>query len=289
MEKNYNTKMASLKATVADVRKLNAKQLDAENIKLQGQDIKEVWGFQDPEDFKKLCKRVNMDELENESYQLYNDEGELIYFNLGEHVTSLDLSCQTGIKRLVVEEEKNISGLYIEGCRNIEYLEIYIPEASIFCIFDHNGYEGAPYLMGSPNHSKLKTFKGDISGLSDIYFMCLGCVDLEEFSAKLPSELDTAMFAFLLCNLNSESVKHILNSLPENTESIHITMNESAVAEFNNITGNTEEIPLCDANYANDAWSSYELFSIQYKNCTIYPSINVYTSENINDFFNPSN
>ena len=289
MAKNYNTRTASLRATIADILSLNAKQIDAEKIKLQGKDIKEVWGFQDPEDFKKLCKRVNMDELENECYQLYNDEGELLYFNLEENVTGLDLSCQAGIKRLIIEEEKRISNLNIEGCRNLEYLEIYIPEASYFMIYDHNTYEGAPYLMGSPNYSKLKTFKGDISGVSDMMFMCVGCIDLEEFSAKLPSELGTAMFAFLLCNLNSESVKHILNSLPENTESIHITMNESAVAEFNNITGNTEEIPLCDANYANDIWTGNEFFSIQYKNCIVYPSINVYTSENVNDFFNPSN
>ena len=61
-------------------------------------------------------------------------------------------------------------------------------------------------------------------------------------------------------------------------------MNESAVAEFNNITGNTEEIPLCDIDYVNEALFNDELFGIQYKNCIVYPSINIYNSENINDF-----
>lgn len=284
MAKNYNTKTASLKATIADIRGLNAKQIDAEKIKLQGKDIKEVWGFQDPEDFKKLCKRVNIDELENERYQLYNDEGELIYFNLGEDATSLDLFCQTGIKRLIIEEEKNIDDLWINGCKNIEYLEIYIPKASYFHVWDHDFYNSAPYILGTNNYSKLKTFKGDISGISDMQIMCIGCIDLEEFSAKLPSESVAAMGAFLLCNLNTESVKYILNSLPENTDCIHITMNESAVAEFNNITGNAEEIPLCDVDYLDKAFSSSEVLGIQYKNYIIYPSINVYTSENINDF-----
>ena len=284
MAKNYNTRTASLKATIADILSLDAKKIDAEKIKLQGKDIKEIWGFQDPEDFKKLCKRVNMDELENEYYELYNDEGELIYFNLGEDHSYLDLSCRTGIKRLIIKEEKNIDDLYINGCKNIEYLEIYIPKAPYFYVWDNNTYESMPYFLASTNNSKLKTFKGDISGVSDIQMMCAGCIDLEEFSAKLSSELSSAMGAFLLCNLNSESVKHILNSLPENTDIIHITMNESAVAEFNNITGNTEEIPLCDIEYADGAWFNDELFSIQYKNCTVYPSINVYNSENINDF-----
>ena len=284
MSKNYNTKTASLKATIADIRNLDAKQIDAENINLQGKDIKEIWGFQDPEDFKKLCKRVNMDELENKKYQLYNDEGELIYFNLGEGITYLDLSCRTGIKRLIIKEEKNIDDLWINGCKNIEYLEIYIPNASFFQVWDYNTYESMPYIIGSTNYSKLKTFKGDISGVSAMFLMCVGCIDLEEFSAKLPSELGTAAGAFLLCNLNSESVKHILNSLPEGTDVIHITMNESAVAEFNNITGNTEEIPLCDIDYVNEALFNDELFGIQYKNCIVYPSINIYNSENINDF-----
>ena len=47
MAKNFNTRTASLKATIADIRNLDVKQLDAENIKLQGKDIKEVWGFQE--------------------------------------------------------------------------------------------------------------------------------------------------------------------------------------------------------------------------------------------------
>lgn len=282
MSKNYNTKTASLKATIADIRNLDAKQIDAEKIKLQGKDIKEIWGFQDPEDFKKLCKRVNMDELENKRYQLYNDEGELVYFNLEEDNSFLDLTLRTGIKRLIIKEE-NIDEVYIDGCKNIEYLEIYIPKASFFHVWDHNLYEGVPYLLVSDNYSKLKTLKGDISGIPDMLLMCVGCIDLEEFSAKLPSESGTAMGAFLSCNLNSESVKHILNSLPEGTDVIHITMNESAVAEFNNITGNSEEIPLCDGDYITNIFYDDSILSINYKDCIIYPSINVYTSENIND------
>ena len=41
MSKNYNTRTASLKATIADIRNLDAKQIDAENIKLKGKNILE--------------------------------------------------------------------------------------------------------------------------------------------------------------------------------------------------------------------------------------------------------
>lgn len=280
MEKNYNTKMASLKATVADIRKLNAKQLDAEKIKLQGKDIKEVWGFQDPEDFKKLCKRVNMDELENEYYELLNDEGEIMYFNIPNDEMGLDFSNRLGIKRLIIKQDIKY-GIYLQGCKNIEYLEIYTSSPEIDWRDDDPFGTGCPYLIN--NVSKLKTFKGDISKStnSNFWHFFLGCPDLEEFSAKLPTFVSGDLdYMFITCNLNSDSIKHILNSISDGSGTIGITMNETAVNEFNNITGNTEEIPLCDKNYM-DSLDFEGILSISYKNWTIFPSINVYSSENI--------
>ena len=48
MAKNYTTKTAALKATLADVNKASVKKLDAENIKLNGQNIEELWGLNLP-------------------------------------------------------------------------------------------------------------------------------------------------------------------------------------------------------------------------------------------------
>ena len=42
MSKNYNTRTASLRATIADIRQLNAKQLDAKQIKLDGTNIEDI-------------------------------------------------------------------------------------------------------------------------------------------------------------------------------------------------------------------------------------------------------
>lgn len=285
MAKNYNTRTASLKATVADIRILDAKQIDAENINLQGKDIKEIWGFQDPEDFKKLCKRVNMDELENEYYELLNDEGEIMYFNIpgGDE---LHFTSRTGIKHFSLKNDA-IEYLWFHACDNLETVEVYIPNCRYFIIWslDDDGYSSHPYFFNG-YFSKVKSIKGDLSGCEDMTLFCIGSIDLSEFNAKLPETFDPGM-SFFMSNLDSNSITHILNSLSEGGGDIYITMNESSVSTFNTITGNTDEIPMCDKDYIS-SFPSQDAFSLIYKGHTIYPSINVYTSENIDQLLTNS-
>ena len=269
MSKNYNTRTASLQATVADIRGLNAKQIDAEKIKLQGKDIKEVWGFQDPEDFKKLCKRVNMDELENEYYELYNDEGELIYFS--EATSTLDLTSHQSIKKLKFENN-NITEINISGCFNIENIDICVPNCEYFLHGNYNRYESFPDF----GVFKLESFEGDISGLSDLTFLFFGHTLLTHFSAKLPPMTDSTncFAAFYGCNLDSDSVSYILSSLQEYStqpgeysNTLVMTINESAVETFNSITGNSDEIPFVDI-------TMNEGITIGYKGWDIMVTIN---------------
>lgn len=43
MAKNYTTKTSSLKATIADIRKLNVMKIDTGQIQLDGTDIKKLF------------------------------------------------------------------------------------------------------------------------------------------------------------------------------------------------------------------------------------------------------
>ena len=287
MAKNYNTRTASLKATIADILSLDAKQIDAEKIKLQGKDIKEICGFQDPEDFKKLCKRVNMDEMENEYYELLNDEGEIMYLNIPEG-NNLEFTNRFGIKNFSLKND-TVNSLIFSGCDNLETIEVYIPNCGYFTIWgiDDTGYSPSPYFF-SGTISKIKSISGDLSGCDDMTLFSMCLIDLSEFKAKVPETFDPGL-SFFMSNLDSNSITHILNSLSEGDGTIYITMNEASVSTFNAITGNTNEIPMCDVDYILSFIDSPDtLFSLIYKGCTIYPSINVYTSENIDQLLTNS-
>lgn len=85
-DKKYTTTTAHLKATVIDTRRINGKQIDVEKIKLKGENIEDLWGFQNPEDFKKLCTRCELPE--DKPWSLWTDEGNLVYFNRSEKIVN---------------------------------------------------------------------------------------------------------------------------------------------------------------------------------------------------------
>lgn len=120
MAKNFNIKTASLKATVGDIRKLDARVIDSQEIKLGGINIEELWGFQDPEDFKKLIKRYTL--TENDDYILWTDMGAPVYMSFADKlVNGTELfKGKTGIYTFNIDMPKleNATSMF-SGCVNL--------------------------------------------------------------------------------------------------------------------------------------------------------------------------
>ena len=84
MSEIYTTNTASLKATLGNICKLNAKTIDAKKIRINGEDIEDKLGFQNPEDLKKLCKRMELPEGSN--FILYTDNGTPVYISFADKI-----------------------------------------------------------------------------------------------------------------------------------------------------------------------------------------------------------
>lgn len=82
MHNAYTTKTSSLKATNADIRILKSKTSDSEKIYLRGDDIEDLWGFNDPRDFKKLVKRCVL--TNDDNYILWTDTGNIAYISFAD-------------------------------------------------------------------------------------------------------------------------------------------------------------------------------------------------------------
>lgn len=85
MANDYTTKTASIMATVGNIRKLKTRVFDAQEIKLNGQDIQELWGFQNPEDFNELVKRYNLPT--DEDYIIWTDSGNVAHMSFADVLT----------------------------------------------------------------------------------------------------------------------------------------------------------------------------------------------------------
>ena len=84
MSENFNINTATLKATIADIRKLNAKIVDAKKIKLNGENLEDKFGFKQ-EDYPKLISRVALPEDAN--YILWTDSGNPVYISFADKLT----------------------------------------------------------------------------------------------------------------------------------------------------------------------------------------------------------
>lgn len=80
MATNFTTNTPSLKTTVADVRKLTSKVIDAEKIKLQGQDIEDLLGGGEGSTVIKLSNDTRETVTEYDLWGQYveNKNGEII-------------------------------------------------------------------------------------------------------------------------------------------------------------------------------------------------------------------
>ena len=195
-----STKTASLKATIADVR-----NLDAEKIKIKGQNISDLWGLKFPEDYPKLVTRCQLPEDEN--WSLWDDNGNLVYINFSDKI--------------------------INGTNIFQYCD----KLTTFSSDLSSLIDGTNMFY---NCSNLTSFTSDLSSLSNGIMMFIGCPKLTSFTSDL-SSLTNGNGMFDNCKLDSNSIENILTTIPTTTttKTLSIGIQESATSKFAEITGLT--------------------------------------------------
>lgn len=195
MSENFNINTATLKATIADIRKLNAKIVDAKKIKLNGENLEDKFGFKQ-EDYPKLISRVALPEDAN--YILWTDSGNPVYISFADKLT----------KGYYEVDER--SGLFL-GNTAIKTFDIDLPKLE---------YAGNMFY----ECQNLTSFTGDISSLK---YGCIesamggsgsgmfeNCKNLKVFTSSLKN-LQNGWMMFKGCVLNKESVLSIVRSIKQ--------------------------------------------------------------------------
>lgn len=210
MSKNYTKKTAALKTTKLTARKVDSKNLSAEKILLNGENLEEKIPTEE-ETILSMITRCKV--TPEDACVIYDDNGSLIYCNL------------KGIKygTYLFHRNKNITEFYYD-----------MPDMQVM----------RQAFYGNTN---LVSFAGNLDSLYDGNSCFSQCFKLENFTSSLKS-LKTGDSMFRECNLNAVSVQNILTTIRDYTNDTSSTHNlgmriqESAIETFNSITGNTKEI-----------------------------------------------
>lgn len=217
MAKIYTTNTPSLRATFADVRVLDAKEM-----KMNGENIKDLWGFSNETDYPKLMKRYTLPQ--DEPYILWSDKGSPLFISFAEEITdgSEMFSYHSSIDGFDISLPKLTDGTRMFAlCDNLKFVHadfpklINIPDMFLSCL-------------------SLEEFKGNLSALTDGQNMFQNCYSMKKFEANTPllqnglnmfngcpleefkgnlRKLHTADNMFKGAKLNKESVLHILSEL----------------------------------------------------------------------------
>ena len=197
MSKKYTKKTAALKATKITARKINSKNLSAEKILLNGENLEEKIPTE-AETILSMITRCKVTPEDN--YILYTDDGNIVYCNL-------------------------------------------------------KGYNRGRLFMYNEN---LTDFTFDMSEVEIGDYMFFYASNLTSFRTPL-SSLTSGVQMFVQCNLDSESIKTILTSIPEyndnKTHQLSLTIQKSAASAFNEITGNTSELTSNAKNVLYKGWT----------------------------------
>ena len=170
MAEKYTTQTASLKATTADIRMVNAKNLDAQKIRLNGQDIEELLDsggsnitIEDGREVKTQYDIWEHAAVENEDGSVtvknlyvpdaskwHDDNSEQNYF-----YSVIDNKCYRGLTN-------GASGWLGGGAPSNDFSSENMPtESDFFCNMDTSKIEDGDYLFWS-------IFNGDIIGGSGV-------------------------------------------------------------------------------------------------------------------------
>ena len=203
----------NLSSTYANVRKLNAKVVDAKKIKIDGENIENLWGLNLPKDYPKLISRCELPK--NKPWALWTDSGDLVYFNQSEKIVNgkkMFNNCKN-----ITTFDCDLSSLtngesMFEGCINITRFTSDLSSLT-------DGYR----MFIRCN--KLTTFVSNLGSLTDGSTMFSGC-PLVSFTSDL-SSLEDGSGMFDGCKLDKKSVLHIIKCLKEkntNTTKSYITI-----------------------------------------------------------------
>ena len=160
---NFITNTASLKTTIADVRRLNAKKM-----LLNGQNIEDLWGLNLPEDYKKFVTRCELPEDEN--WSIWSDNGNLLYINFSDKIINGD-------------------GMF-RGCSNLSSFHFDLSSLT----------NGTSMFSGCSN---LTTFTRDLSSLTDGRYMFQDCSNLTSFKSDLSSLINGYDMFYYCTNLTT--------------------------------------------------------------------------------------
>ena len=217
MAKIYTTKTPSLKATLADFRILDAKEL-----RMNGENIKDLWGFSNETDYPKLMKRYTLPQ--DEPYILWSDKGSPLFISFAEELAdgSEMFSYHSSIGGFDISLPNLTDGTRMFAlCDNLTFVHADFPKltnaSEMFynCLKleefkgDLSSLEMAHTMF--QNCYSMKKFEGDTSKLGGASNMFNGC-PLEVFKGNLRI-LQVADNMFKGCKLNKESVLHILSEL----------------------------------------------------------------------------
>lgn len=194
MANDYTTKTASIMATVGNIRKLKTRVFDAQEIQLNGQDIQELMGFRDPEDFNELVKRYNLPT--DEDYIIWTDSGNVAHVSFADKLTDgTSLFENSGIDAWDISMAKLDNGQNMFKDTTITGFEGDVPSL----------VNGEGMFQGCTN---LSSFDADLSSLRTGYGM---------FDSKLGNTSTTATTAetdeddieMTRCPLTPESIHKI--------------------------------------------------------------------------------
>ena len=212
---NYTSRTAALKATKIDSRLINAKTVDASSIVLEGKNIKESFGFQSSEDFKKLYQRSDLDALDT-NYTLYTDGGNPVYVKEMSGSIYRDFMYQSDInsvENLDFSEVTDAESAF-EECENLIEFEGDLSKANN----TNSMFYGCKSLRSFKNTKPfIESRSGNVLRAS---YMFAGCESLTSFEGEfrvaetngLPVQ-SHAMFTG--CKLDLPSFSYILNKAKE--------------------------------------------------------------------------
>ena len=201
MSEIYTTNTASLKATIADIRKLNTKVIDVNKLNVNGQDIKELI---------EENKTVILDErgtLANDELDIWNssivtdEDGNVTigakvepkkhtYNSLTSDQKYILQRASKVINNEVMDEDGNHMMFWqTDGFTETNYgnFDVNRPPLGMMTEFDSdlssltNGYEMFSHVYD------LKSFKGDLNSLTNGKWMFYLCDRLETFAGDLSS------------------------------------------------------------------------------------------------------
>ena len=245
----------TLKSTFADVRKLDAKVVDAKNIKLNGQNVEQLWGLNLPKDYPKLVHGVKLPQ--DADYILCDSLGNPVYMTFNETLTngSYLFRSYQNIKQMNFEFPNLTNGYHMfNGCSKLTsvgsntFSKLTNGEQmfSLCYSLKEVNFELGELTKGSSMFQHCYELQvinlGNLNKLTDGTSMFANAKLLTSFLYPLPAlNIGTHMFAN--CKLDGASVQNILTTIPTYTDgskrNLHMGVQQSGADKFKQITGVT--------------------------------------------------